>query len=230
MSIEIITSHEPTTNQQPHLQTLAFEPNNDIELILPPQVNEKPFSFIICLQSQPTSWPLQALCTLAQNNLALGLVKIEPTLSQKKQIALIHQATRHLLLHAYRFNLDTNRYLIWGIRQSAWLAHQALVTMRQQAYHTQDCRVLPLRYRGVIMSAPIQLENLLWADNRFKQAPCFIVSCDDPKQDCIAKLTTSGHEVLFYHLPESQNMDDSFYTPYILDKMITFAKEILEKK
>lgn len=239
-ALKPILLNEPLLLQQSTLHVnLTYQPKRQLQLILPPKATTKRFPFLLCLQTPTTPWPLTFLTGLSQKGFACALITLEQEATLSEQLADLHSATRFLILQAYRYQLDTNRYGLLAHDVACQVALQAVLTSSNQQFHKEDVQVLPLFYRSLFLISPqLNNEQLLLTTYKRKTFPKLLIFHGQADQLCpVETLATLNQQLedlqadlTFYQIVACPHFSDAFYTPYVTDLIATAFTKSLQRK
>lgn len=228
---------EPCEDQYPKVNlNIEFAPHKVMHIIVPAkkgnQVKYNPLILFVTQKARikQENYHFPALLTLASHGFTIAILPANQlTGIAQEQVCQIKTALRHLLMHAYKFDIDTNRYFIWGEEQGAFLSSLCVLTANQQDWNAEDARVLPLRFKAGIAYGLPDPQELIFQIPSHKCAPLILFSGlqdahtnVDETEEFIAQMEAKEHEAESTFLEETTNGTDAFYTPYMLT--------ILEKK
>lgn len=188
------------------------------------------------------------LMQLAQQGfvIALTTVRSKELATFPAQTSDLHTASRYLLGHAFKYQIDSYRYFLWGLGASAaYSSLLASLTATNQSFNDEDCRMQALNYQGCICFG---LDNLAPTDEYFNNQPSNLLTYwgkRDLKTNLYIQvgkkldnnsLTSelfkhpSQKDSQIFYTPAKKSLDDSFFTPYILNLVQKFLHEKSRKK
>lgn len=228
--------NEPSYEQYPKIQlNLEFLPAKKIHIITPAnnQQKQKFNPLIIFISNQDENLHLVPLSKLSSHGFTIAIIPSNQLNGNlKEQTRQVKSAIRYLLLHSNQFDIDTNRYFIWGEQSGASLAALCALTSNQLEWNNENPRIMPLRFKAALCYGLAEAEPLIVEIPQNQCAPLAIINGTDDEQtdrdqlkQFARALCDSDHEVEVAFLKNTVNATDAFYTPY----MLTWIEEFFRK-
>lgn len=223
--------NEPAQEQYPQVKlNLAFNSQQFLHVIVPAkQGTKRQYHPLIVFVTEKAAvgqanLHLKPLMDLASHGFTIAIIPAEQLHGMaQEQVVQLKTAIRYLMLHAYQYDIDTNRCFLWGEKQGALLSALCILTANVQEWNAEDARVLPLRFKGGILFGLSESETLLAQIPQHKCAPLFIFNGEDDVQTNTVALENfteafkqQHHEIQITTLQKTVNGTDAFYTPYVL--------------
>lgn len=236
---------EPVGDRLPHIwQQLTYyqddQHQEQLTLCVPANLTQQaqPHYPVILFAADPHVSRLSALLQLTNKGYAVAILatsELHPT-----TIASFNSAARFLMLHAWKYQLDSNRLIAMGEGLSAYAAAGAVLATGQQEFNREDVHTLPLNFRACITLAgqfelPHQpaLPTLL---GKRRLGPFLLLhgTADEQvplKQSLTfsAFLTEQHVQNDLYQLKDCPHGSDAFFTPYVVDLLAAFIREATKK-
>ena len=230
--------NEPTYEQYPReILNIEFLKNKFLHIIIPAnaQGKQKFNPLIIFLTNDDDHLHMAPLFNIASQGFTIGVIPHQQlTGDLRHRTAEVKSGIRYMLLHAYKYSIDTNRYFIWGEQSGAELALTCITTANQQDWNFEDSRIMPLHFKGGIIFG---LESLVELSVKiptydlptiafFSGIDDFTFSKDENEQ-LIKRFADAGHAVQNYLLKGTADGTDAFYTPYMQTLVENFIRGLL---
>ena len=251
------TLNEPTLLQNPRLHLnlpYAFKSERALRLhLIEPATSKGHYPLIIFsagtnFTNDDLSHYFYPLMQLAQQGFVIALVEVRPkdVAPFPAQTSDLLSASRYLLGHAYQYQIDPYRYFLWGHGASAsYSSLLASLTATNQAFNDEDCRMQALNYQACICFGLTSLKPTssyfanqsadlfsYWGKRDLKDN--LYIQVGSEADNLFLNLGLLAHpsqkESLVYYTPAKKALDDSFFSPYIINIVQNFLKQKVKKK
>lgn len=236
---------EPVGDRLPHIwQQLTYyqddQGQEQLTLCVPANLTQQtqPHYPVILFAADPHVSRLSGLLQLAYKGYAVAL--LEPSHDHAQSIANFNSAARFLMLHAWKYQLDSNRLLAMGEGIGAYAAAGAVLASGNQAFNHEDVHTLPVNFRGCLtLAGQFSLQHqpaLASLVSKRRSGPFMLLhgTADEvvPLQQSLtfsAFLTEHGLLNELYQLQDCPHGSDAFFTPYVVDLLVDFIKSATKK-
>jgi len=254
----IINFNEPLVPRYPKIQTklvYAFKDGRPLtlDLITPPLLPNVKAHFPLLIyvpdvdehNMVKSDERFAQMLEISKRGYAVALISYRTNSDVTAMVKDIHSATRFLLDHAFKYELDPYRYLLFGEGLGGYLSSLSILEQGQQRSNDEDVRRSPLRYKGGVLletsltpqpfSGPFLSELLL--QNTQKLPPLLILNgtadntlTDKQATELLSTIQSRGSEVSLFNFEGATLSSDAFFTPYSLDFLFEFIKHSFTKK